>query len=152
MNWDNKFINLCDHIASWSKDTSTKVGAVIVNDRNKILSIGYNGLPIGVNDNVLSRHERPEKYNWFEHAERNAIYSSAELGLSLKDATLYCNYLPCPDCSRAIIQSGIKEVIYKHADPNSGKTSKNWQQAKEISIEMLTEARIRIRKYERTTN
>ncbi len=146
--WDYKFMNLVEHISSWSKDQSTKVGTIVVNDRNKVLSMGYNGIPIGVDDRILSRQERPEKYLWYEHAERNAIYSAAEEGISLKGSKLYCNYLPCPDCSRAIIQSGINEVIYQHEDPNSGKTSDRWQHAKQVSKKMLTEARVRIRKYE----
>lgn len=143
--WDDKFIGLTNYIASWSKDKSTKVGAVVVNKRNKVLSIGYNGLPIGVNDDVIERNERPEKYLWYEHAERNSIYSAVEEGVSLKGSRIYCNYLPCPDCSRAIIQSGIGEVIYQHEDVNSGKTSERWQHAKKVSKQMLTEARIRVR-------
>lgn len=144
MTWNDKFINLANHIATWSKDESTKVGAVVVNNRNKILSVGYNGLPIGVNDNIEERHVRPEKYSWFEHAERNAIYSAAEEGISLKNSKMYCNYLPCPDCARAIIQSGITEVIYEYKCANS-QTKSN-----PISKQMLIEAKVRVRKYGRT--
>ena len=138
--WDNKFIALCDHIATWSKDNSTKVGAVIVNQRNKILSIGYNGLPIGVDDNKLERNTGPDKYLWFEHAERNAIYSCAEEGIPLKGAKLYCNFLPCSDCARAIIQSGIKEVMYKE----------EYKKDKEVTKLMFYEAKIRLRKHKET--
>jgi len=148
MSWDKKFIDLTNDISDWSKDESTQVGAVIVNDRNKILSIGYNGLPIGVKDDVPERNERPEKYLWYEHAERNGIYSAAEEGIALKGSTIYCNYFPCPDCARGIIQSGIKQVVYQHEDPNSGKTSDRWQHAKQVSKTMLSEARIRVRQYE----
>lgn len=143
MNWDTKFINLCNHIASWSKDESTKVGAVIVNSRNKIVSVGYNGFPINVDDNIASRKERPAKYLWTEHAERNAIYSAAELGISLRDCRLYCNYFPCPDCVRGIIQSGIKEIIFQHQDVNSN--SESWSEAKKVSKQMLIEAQIKIK-------
>lgn len=111
--WDSKFIGLCNHISQWSKDRHTKVGAVIVNERNKILSLGYNGFPIGVNDDIESRHERPEKYRWVAHAEQNAIASAAELGVSLFRTTLYCNYHPCPECAKLIVQSGIAKVVYE---------------------------------------
>lgn len=144
--WEKKFIKLCNHIATWSKDTSTKVGAVITNRRNKILSVGYNGLPIGVNDEVEERHTRPVKYNYYEHAERNAIYSAAEEGISLKGGTMYCNYFPCADCARAIIQSGIKEVIYQHDAPESAKDSDSWNTTKQASLEMLRESKVLIRK------
>lgn len=148
MSWDTKFVELANHIGSWSKDTSTKVGAVVVNGRNKVLSIGYNGLPIGIDDNIKERNERPEKYLWYEHAERNAIYSAAEEGISLKKTKMYTNYFPCPDCSRAIIQAGIEEVIYQNEDPESAKGSEQWAHAKEVSKQMLMEARIRVRKHE----
>jgi dCMP deaminase len=143
--WDKKFINLCDHIATWSKDDSTKVGAVIVNKRNKILSIGYNGLPIGVSDNKTTypeRHQRPEKYKWYCHAEENAIASAAELGVSLQNTKIYCNYLPCPNCSRLIIQSGIKEIMFKNEKVNSE------SEPNKISLEMLRQAKVRVRKFE----
>jgi len=137
--WDNRFINLCDHIANWSKDRSTKVGAVIVDSSNRILSVGYNGFPQGINDDIDSRHERPNKYLWTEHAERNAIYTASRLQVNLVGATLYCNYLPCPDCSRAIIQSGISRVVYKELHVNSGPS-----ESTNISIEMLTEVDINL--------
>jgi dCMP deaminase len=136
--WNNRFIELCNHISSWSKDASTKVGAVIVDSDKRILSIGYNGFPAGVDDDVETRHERPIKYMFTEHAERNAIFTASRIGVSLVDSTLYCNYFPCPDCARAIIQSGIKNVIYQKMFVNS-----NNQEAKDNlqwSVEMLKEA------------
>lgn len=140
--WDRKYINLCNYIGQeWSKDRSTKVAAVIVNDRNKLVSIGYNGFPIGIDDTDEDRHKRPDKYVWTEHAERNAIYSAAELGVSVRGCTLYCNYLPCVDCARAIIQSGIKEVIYQSRRVSSGICDPA------LSTAMLLEARIIIRKF-----
>ena len=140
LSWDKKFIKLCNHIASWSKDNSTKVGAVVVNSRNKILSIGYNGMPIGIDDNKEERHIRPEKYLWFAHAEENLIASAAEEGISLRNGKLYCNYLPCPRCSRLIIQSGIKQVIYQK-DKLESESEPN-----KTSVEMLHEAKVLLRK------
>ena len=98
------------HVSRKSKDRSTKVGCVIVNDRHTDLVRGWNGFPRGINDNIEARHERPQKYLWTEHAERNAIYNAAAEGISIKSCTLYSTLFPCCDCARAIIQSGIKRV------------------------------------------
>lgn len=100
-------------VASKSKDPKTRIGAIIVKD-NRIISTGYNGIPIGVNDKVEKRHDRPDKYFWYEHAERNAILSAARNGISTEGATMYTNGVPCIECARSIIQSGIKEV-YVHS-------------------------------------
>ena len=108
MNWDDRFMGLARHVASWSKDRSTKVGAVIVDDRQRVLGLGYNGFPRGVNDDVEDRHERPAKYQWTEHAERNAIFNSVG---TLDFCTIYIPWYPCADCARAIIQCGIKKVV-----------------------------------------
>lgn len=129
--WDRRFLELAEHVATWSKDRSTHVGAVIVGSRKRVLSMGYNGFPRGVDDGDPLRHQRPEKYFWAEHGERNAIYNATE---SLEGATIYVsawkgpvldvNYagalceiqaagnLPvCMDCARAIVQVGIKRVV-----------------------------------------
>lgn len=144
-NWDKKFIGLCNHIATWSKDPSTKVGAVIVGENNKILSTGYNGIPVGVKDTIERMSIRPEKYKWMEHAERNAIYTAASEGVSLKNSTIYCNFLPCTDCARAIIQSGIKQVIYETENLNSN--SPEWEKSKQISKTMFSEANVKLTQY-----
>ena len=103
--WDKRFFDLASLVSSWSEDTSRKVGAIIVADTNEILSTGYNGLPRGVSSDVESRHSKNdgEKYFWFEHAERNAIYNSARNGMRLKGSTLYATLFPCADCARAIV-------------------------------------------------
>ena len=81
--WDEYFLTLCDAVALKSKDRSTKLGCVIVGVGHEVRSTGYNGFPRGVNDNVDARHQRPEKYKWTEHAERNAIYNAARCGVSV---------------------------------------------------------------------
>jgi len=93
-----------------SKDPSTQNGFVIVNDRNRIVSIGYNGFPDGCNDDVLP-WSSPKKYPYAEHSERNAIYN-ADVSLRGCVGYLYSErgYYPCSDCARAIIQKGIKKV------------------------------------------
>lgn len=109
--WDRRFLELAYQIGLWSKDRSTRVGAVIVGPDLEIRSTGYNGFPRGVNDDVDERHERPQKYLWTEHAERNAIYNAARFGTPLKGCTLYLMWFPCADCARAIVQVGITNLV-----------------------------------------
>ena len=100
--------------AQRSKDSGTQVGACIVNDDNKILSVGYNGMPTGCNDDDMPWEREGEpletKYYYVCHAELNAILNN-DSG-SLKDSRIYVTLFPCNECAKAIIQSGIKEVIY----------------------------------------
>ena len=109
--WDELFMRHAYLISSKSKDTSTKIGAIIVKDNRYIISEGFNGLPIGVNDNIEERYQRPFKYNLFEHAERNSIYQCARQGIITKGTVMFTQGIPCTDCARAVIQAGIKEVI-----------------------------------------
>ena len=76
--WHNRFMDVAKLVATWSKDTSTKVGAVVVGPDKEIRSTGYNGLVRGVDDNIPERMERPTKYDFFEHAERNAVYNACD--------------------------------------------------------------------------
>lgn len=110
MNWHEFFMRNAYLYASKSKDESTRIGAVIVKNKT-IISGGYNGICRGVDDKKECRHVRPEKYHWFEHAERNAIYNAARIGVSTIRATLYTNGIPCTDCARGIIQAGIRRIV-----------------------------------------
>ena len=126
LTWDELFILQAALISQKSKDPSTKVGCVIVGDDNAILSMGFNGFPRGINENEKDRWARPEKYHWIEHAERNAIYNAARNGINLNGARAYLNWepRPCADCTRALIQVGIKEIIgpdRKFAGKGAGK-------------------------------
>ena len=148
LSWDELFILQAALIAQKSKDPSTKVGCVIVGDDNAILSMGFNGFPRGIDDDVTWRWARPEKYNWVEHAERNAIYNAARNGINLNGARAYLNWepKPCADCTRALIQVGIKEII----GPNRAFKGKG--AGKHYSIdhaeEMLKEAGVKIRYFD----
>ena len=109
-------ILLARHIASWSKDASTKCGCVLTGPNNEIRSTGYNGLPRNVDlyDDEAIVVQRPEKYFWFEHAERNAIYNAARMGISLDGCTAYVTGPVCADCGRGLIQAGIKNIYIPH--------------------------------------
>lgn len=142
--WAKYFFGLVKLVSEKSKDRSTKVGAIIVDDENSIVSTGYNGFPRGVYDHYDERHERPEKYLWTEHAERNAIYNAARR--VLKGTTMYLQYGPCPcaDCSRAIIQCGIKEIVIPLDSPFPG-VATMWSDSMKVSYKMLREGGVVVR-------
>lgn len=127
--WNQRFVDLASHIASWSKDRSTKIGAVIAGPHNEIRSIGYNGFPRCVDDDVEERHERPEKYFWTEHAERNAIYNAARVGTPTEGCVMYTNWFPCIDCARAIVQSGIAKIIVRSINLDHDKYKEDFKRA-----------------------
>lgn len=109
-NWDIRFLIMAKHIGSWSKDPSTKCGAVITRDK-VMVSSGFNGFPANTNDDYKIYEDRGRKYLRIIHAEINAIlYARCDL----TGCTLYCTLPPCCQCTAAIIQSGIKKVIYNH--------------------------------------
>jgi dCMP deaminase len=136
MNWDDYFLGICDAVSKKSKDWNTQLGAVIVNQRQRIVGTGYNSFPSGVNDNIPERQKRPTKYKWFEHAERNAIYNAVA---DVSNGTMYCQWLPCPDCARAIIQVGIQRLVV-----SSFEIPKRWLGDIRVSVQMLKEARVAI--------
>lgn len=135
MNWDDYFMNLARAVAERSKDRSTKVGCVIVGPDNEIRSTGYNSFPRGINDDVPERHARPEKYVWTEHAERNAIYAAARVGTPLKGCKAYLPWFPCMDCARALIQSGIVELIGVQPDLNDPRWGEDFKRVGTLMAE-----------------
>lgn len=142
--WNTYFIEMASLVATKSKDPSTQVGCVIIGPDNEIRSSGYNNFPRNINDNILSRFDRPTKYLWTEHAERNAIYNAARIGTPLKGCRLFLNYTPvlsiCCDCARAIVQVGIIEII----GPNvsfSGNMN-YWDEKIKVAEEILQESNI----------
>ncbi len=122
ISWDEYFMGVALLSAQRSKDPNTKVGACIVNDRNRIIGIGYNGFPYGCNDNEYPWENSKDlkfldtKYPYVVHAEANAILNSTS---SLQGATLYVSLFPCNECAKLIIQSGIKHLVYM-SDKYSG--------------------------------
>jgi len=143
MEWIEYFLGIAEQVKLKSKDESTQIGAVIVGQDNEILSTGYNSFPRGLRDDNEERQVRPEKYFWFEHAERNAIYNAARVGTPLKDSTIYLTSgLPCTDCARAIINTGIKKIYCKRVCTTTNK--EKWDESQKKSLEMLGECGIDI--------
>jgi len=136
--WDNRWMDMACLVASWSKDKSRKTGAVIVDDRNNLIAIGWNGFPRGVNDNNAERHMRPAKYQWTEHAERNAIYNAAANGYPVRNSTMYIPWYPCADCARSLIQSGVTTLVCIQPDWNDHRWGNDFLMVKQ----MLKEADI----------
>ena len=114
LTWDEYFMGLATMSAMRSKDPNTIVGACIVDDNHKILSMGYNGAPIGFNDDDMPWDRDGDfintKYAYVCHSELNAILNAR--GLNLTGCTLYVTLFPCNECAKAIIQSGIKRIVY----------------------------------------
>ena len=139
--WDERFMRLAQYIAQWSKYPGRKTGAIVVGPKNIILSTGYNGLPRGVNDDVGERYSKDVKYKWTEHAERNAIYNAP---VSLDGYRMYVNWFPCMDCARAIVQSGITELIARSPNLNDP----DWGHDFELALELFAEVGIKVCYYE----
>ena len=129
ISWDEYFMGIALLSGERSKDPNSQVGACIVSPDNKILSIGYNGFPIGCSDDEIPWDREGDfvdtKYPYVCHSELNAILNYT--GSTLKQSRIYVTLFPCNECAKAIIQSGIKEVIYmsdKYKDTDSVKVSK----------------------------
>ena len=127
ISWDEYFMGVALLASRRSKDPNTQVGACIVDESNVILTTGYNGFPVGCSDDEFpwDREGENTKYPYVVHAELNAILNAS--GKSLKGARIYVDLFPCNECAKAIIQSGIKEVVYlsdKYADTPGVRASK----------------------------
>ena len=146
MNWTDYFLNIAEQVKLKSKDQSTQIGAVVVGLDNEVLSTGYNSFPRGLDDTKQERQERPEKYFWFEHAERNAIYNAARIGVSLKNSTIYLTSgIPCMDCARGIVNSGIKVVWCKRVCTTKNK--EKWEESQMKSMQLLNECGVQVYYY-----
>ena len=142
MNWVSYYRQLANTVKLKSKDKYTQIGAVIVGKDGEIVSTGYNSFPRGLDDGLDYRQERPEKYYWFEHAERNAIYNAARIGVSTKGTTIYLSCgLPCADCARGIINSGIKRIFCERVDVTKGEL---WKESQERSWDMFMETGVKV--------
>ncbi len=131
--WRRWFLGMADHVATASKDPSTKVGAVIADDNRVIRGVGYNGFPRGVADNPDRYADRATKYKYVVHAEANAILNST----GARGCTLYCTLHPCSACASLIIQAGIKLVVCRP-------TIARWADDAAFTLAMLAEAGIEL--------
>lgn len=141
--WDRRFLTMAAGLAGFSKDPSTKVGAVLVHPDNTVISVGYNGFPRGVDDNPERYENRELKYALIVHAEMNAILKARCIipeGSRLYVTPLY----PCSQCAAAIVQSGIKEVI---AEVDQSRD--DWKARWEIASLIFNEAGVKVRSIER---
>ena len=125
--WDNRFMRLAREISTWSKDPSTCIGAVIVNDEHRILATGYNGFPRGIADTEERLNDREQKYPLIVHGEMNALLGALYNGVSVKGATLYVWGLPvCAECTKNVIQSGIARVVITYHEHSPEKWQTQW--------------------------
>jgi dCMP deaminase len=137
--WDFRFLDLAKFISNWSKDPSTKVGAVIVDSDNRVISLGYNGFPVGVNDDMRLEN-RDIKYSMIVHGEMNAILFANS---KLNGTTLYTYpFMPCPKCASMIIQAGIKRVVSYNNIPD------RWSKDFQLTQTIFTESNIELKLYE----
>lgn len=138
--WDVRYLELAEHVSKWSKDPSSKIGAVIIGQNGQVLSQGYNGFPRNVDDSASRLNDRPTKYKYVVHAEMNAIYNASFSGISLAGSTLYVHGLPvCSECAKGIIQVGIQRVVMKdQVIPD------NWKESCQFTHELFKEAGIEV--------
>jgi dCMP deaminase len=139
--WDQYFIGMAHLSALRSKDPSTQVGAVIVSPANKVVSIGYNGLPKGCSDDEYpwdrDGSALESKYVYVVHAELNAILNAP---MSVQGCRIYVSLFPCNECAKAIIQAGITEIVYeddKYADTDIVKASKRMLNSAGVALRQL---------------
>ncbi len=146
LSWDEYFMGIAMLSSYRSKDPNTQVGACIVNSKNRIMSVGYNGFPMGCSDDEFPWERQGNaydtKYFYVCHAELNAILNSRDSNLD--GCKIYVALFPCNECAKAIIQSGISEVVYisdKYADTEATKASKRMFNAAGVKLTKLTPKR-----------
>ena len=141
--WDLRFLELARHISQWSKDPSIKVGAVITDNNNRVISQGYNGLPRGVYDAVERYENRAVKLQVILHAEKNAILFAK---CDLTGFTLYTwPFMSCAQCAAMVIQSGISRCVAPETPEDIGV---RWQESTDLSKQMFFEAGVKLDLFE----
>jgi dCMP deaminase len=137
--WDRRFLGLAEFVSGWSKDPSTQVGAAIVDDKRRVVSIGYNGFPRGVGDDPERYADRDLKYKMVVHAEINAILFA---GRSVEGCDLYTHpFCPCSRCAVQVIQAGIKRCV---APPLPDRLKERWGVDTALSAQMFREAGVEL--------
>ena len=136
MTWDDRFLHLAQHVAGWSKDPSTQVGAVLVGRDKRQVALGYNGFPPGILDSNARLNHRESKLRYTIHAERNVLDNAA---FPAAGSTLYTTHPPCCNCALSIVSKGISRVV---SSPMSADFASRWAAEVFLSREILREARI----------
>lgn len=136
--WCDRFLALSREIAKWSKDPSSQVGAVIVNDQRQVVGMGYNGFPRGTSDHPDIYANRPEKYRRVVHAEVNAVLNATS---STKGATIFVTHPPCSQCMALLIQAGVKAVVCE--EPDAG-IAERLKESFEAAQQMAEEAEVNV--------
>jgi len=134
-NWDERFMQVAELVATWSKHPTFKIGCVVVDDDHNQLSGGFNGLPRGIDDNQILDQSKPVSATI--HAEANAVAAAARNGHSLKDSTVYVTAQPCCQCAALLIQVGVKRVVYRFMSMD-----KKWMESNQEAERLLRDARI----------
>ncbi len=134
--WDERYLALAKQISQWSKDPSTKIGAIAVGEKGQVLAQGFNGFPRGIDDSDDRYYNKETKYKYVVHAEMNVIFNATYSGVSLDGATLYITGLPaCSDCAKGIIQVGIKRVVMEKTE-----LPKHWQDSCKFTEKLFQES------------
>lgn len=146
--WDLRFLRLAEHISSWSKDPSTKVGAVLVNDLRQVVGMGYNGFARGVVDSDERLNDRPTKYKFVVHAEVNAVIQAGD---AARNSVLYVypsfNTPPiCHECCKTAIQAGVAGIVGFLPDTGDARAQR-WDDSIAVARQMWEEAGLWIRSY-----
>ncbi len=134
--WDERYLALAKQISQWSKDPSTKIGAIAVGEKGQVLAQGFNGFPRGIDDSDDRYYNKETKYKYVVHAEMNVIFNATYNGVSLDGATLYITGLPaCSDCAKGIIQVGIKRVVMEKTE-----LPEHWQDSCKFTEKLFQES------------
>lgn len=139
--WLTRMIGLAREVGEWSKDESTKVGAVITTPEGRPISWGFNGFPMGVNDDVPERHERPLKYKWVAHAEKNCIDLS--MTADMTGFVMFVTLSPCSVCAQSIIQKKLATVVIDY-DGAEDRIPERWREDMDNAQVMLKEAGVNV--------
>ena len=139
--WDSRFLDLAARVAGWSKDPSTQVGCVIVDSNHRVLGLGYNGFPRGVDDSLERYADRATKLLMVQHAEANAVLNATT---SLAGATAYVTHCCCASCAGTLIQAGVTEVVWK--EPTTEFYDRN-AASYQAAVQMFSESGVTVRKF-----
>lgn len=148
--WDELWLENAKLMARKSKDPSTQTGCVIVDHRNRVLAVGFNGFPRGVSDDPARYADRPTKYRLVAHCDANAIYAAASIGVSLDKGIMYLTGPPCSECVKGIIQAGIQMVIWPRRNKfeDDPATLERWKESLEAGALMAREAGVQFVRWE----